>query len=160
MPHLLEEMRPEAPMSTTTRDYAKELWQVTTTCLENDPIKQPTADNVLDALWGAAVQWELKRTLATLFPLDDWRLTLTLDEVVDRILARAKSPLGNGDAREVVEALEKVSVFYPRIGVSNQRTTDATAPLPNEPAYEEAMFLGTREDLWGIRYPPRLAYHP
>lgn len=33
----------------------------------------------------------------------------TLDEVVDRILVRAKSPLGGDEARKIVEALEKVS---------------------------------------------------
>ena len=36
----------------------------------------------------------------------------TLDQTVDRILTKAKSPLGESDARGVVEALEKVGREY------------------------------------------------
>ena len=37
---------------------------------------------------------------------------LTLDDTVERILDKAKSPLGEGDAQKVVETLEKVSRKY------------------------------------------------
>ena len=36
----------------------------------------------------------------------------THDQVVDRVLAKAKSPLAEGDVRAVVEALEKVSRMH------------------------------------------------
>jgi len=85
-----------------------------------------------------------------------------LDETVDQILVRVGSPLGEGEVREAVETLEKVSKGprLPGIGASNQRTTGIAITAPNRSAYEGGMFPGTREDLPGIRYPPRLIYHP
>ena len=37
----------------------------------------------------------------------------SLDEAADRILVKAKSPLGEGEAQKVVETLEKVSREHP-----------------------------------------------
>ena len=68
-------------------------------------------------------------------------------------MVRAKSPLAEEDARELVEVLEKVNrkPFYLRINVFNRQATDDGATLPNQSAYKEAMLPRTREDLWRIR---------
>lgn len=81
---------------------------------------------------------------------------LILDEAVDQVLVRAKSPLGEGEALEVIGTLEKVSEKYllRRVGVPNKRTIDFAATLPDRPVCEDEMFPGTREGLRGIWYPP------
>ena len=77
----------------------------------------------------------------------------TLDEMVDRVLVRTKSPLVEEDACKLAEVLEKVNSkpSYLWINVFNQQATDVGATLPNQPAYKEAMLPRTREDLWRIR---------
>jgi len=99
--HIIQGARPKKPNFAKTRGYTEELWEITTSCWDEVPTKRPAVDYVLDALGIAAEQWKSEHgALSILSPLD---------EAVGRVLISAKAPLGEDDAREVVEGLEKVS---------------------------------------------------
>ena len=82
-------------------------------CWKEDPSDRPTADYVLGVLRSAAEQWESKRRgddrSSTFTKKSDSGTRITLEEKVDQILVRVKSPLGKGGVRKAVETLEKVS---------------------------------------------------
>ena len=99
--HIIQGTRPKKPNFAKTRGYTEELWEVTTSCWDEDPTKRPAVDYVLTALGGAVEQWKSEHgAFSILSPLD---------EAVGRVLISAKSPLGGNEVREVVEGLEKVS---------------------------------------------------
>jgi len=158
--YALEGLRPRAPVFAATRGYTEKLWEMTTSCWKEDPSDRPTVDYVLALLADAAEQWEPKHEAFPPFSPQDDRNTafaeesdsdtqLTLEEKVDRILDGTMLPMEEDEAWDVVDILETVSrkQFPPCTCVPNQRTTDAGTPRPDEPAYEDSMFPGTREDL-------------
>jgi len=111
---VLEGVRPKAPVFVATRGYTKGLWEMTTLCWKENPGDRPTVDHLLDVLRSAAEQWKPKDgALAALSPAlmekSDSGAQPDRDETVDRILDRAKSPLGEAEALEVIETLETVS---------------------------------------------------
>lgn len=99
--HIIEGVRPKKPNFAKTRGYTEELWEMTTTCWDEDPNTRYKVEHVLDALEIAAEQWKSERGAPSILS--------PLDEAVDQVLISAKSPLGEGEVREVVEGLEKVS---------------------------------------------------
>ena len=148
---ILEGVRPKTPIFAATRGYTDKLWEMTTSCWKEDPSDRPTVDHVLALLENAA---EESRSYAQ----------LTLEWMVNQILDRARLPMGEDEAWDVVETLEETvsrKQFPPTCAcVPNQRTADAGNPRPDEPAYEVSMFPGTREDLRRTWHPPRLIHHP
>jgi hypothetical protein len=82
------------------------------------------------------------------------------DEKVDQLLAKARLPMGQDEAQEVAELLERVSRSYlhPLIDALSQRWIDVGSPLSNYFAYEKAMLPGAREALRGIQYSPQSVY--
>jgi len=131
MVYILKGDRPEKPIFSTTRGYTEGLWEMTTSCWKRNPSDRPTVDDVLSVLKKGSYE-------------------LTIKRMVDRILDGTMLPMGEDEAWDVVERLETVSrkQFPPTCTcVPNQRTTDAGTPRPGEPAYEDSIFPGTREDL-------------
>jgi len=110
---ILKGVRPGKPTFDTTRGYTKELWEMTTSCWKEDAGDRPTVDYVLDALRSAAGQWESNHGEGSTQPPSDCRSSTFTesdsDKAVDRILVRAKLPLGEGGVRKAVETLGKVS---------------------------------------------------
>ena len=60
MRYILDGMRPKKPIFIITRGYTKELWEMTTSCWEEDPAKRPSVEYILDVLSSAAERWEPK----------------------------------------------------------------------------------------------------
>ena len=57
---ILQGVRPKKPIFVITRGYTEELWQMTTTCWEEDPANRPAIDVILGKLNSAAEQWKPK----------------------------------------------------------------------------------------------------
>ena len=83
-----------------------------TNCWSADPAKRPGIDHVLSTLEKAAEEWKPRAVSVSLGPdppgAQPQDMPPTLDETVNQILAEAGSPLGEGEARRVIEMLEKV----------------------------------------------------
>ena len=60
MRYILDGVRPKKPNFIFTRCYTEWLWEMTTSCWEEDPTKRPTVDYVLGVLSSAAELWEPK----------------------------------------------------------------------------------------------------
>ena len=60
MCYILDGVRPKKPIFIITRGYTKELWEMTTSCWEEDPTKRPAVEYVLGVLSRAAERWEPK----------------------------------------------------------------------------------------------------
>ena len=101
MSRIIQGVRPKKPIFSTTRGYTEKLWDMTTSCWDEDPAKRPIVDYLLEALRSAGEQWRSEHARPS--------APSPLDETVGRILIWAKSPLGKVEVRTVVEALEKVS---------------------------------------------------
>lgn len=99
--HIIQGVRPRKPNFAETRGYTEELWEVTTSCWNEDPTKRLTVGYILDALKGVAEQWKPENGA---LPVPS-----PLDEAVDRALISAKPQLGENEVRDIVEGLEKVS---------------------------------------------------
>jgi hypothetical protein len=86
-------------------------------CWNADPTKRPGIDHVLLTLEKAAEEWKPKSGGLSVIQ----NTPPTLDETVDQILAKAKSPLGEDEARGVIEMLEKVCGDHPKplVGASD-----------------------------------------
>ena len=81
-------LRPKKPVFAMTRGYTDELWQMTTSCWEEDPNSRPTVDSVLDVLRGSAEGWGTKHA---------------------KLTAPSSTKKAGPGTRKVVEALEEVS---------------------------------------------------
>ena len=118
---ILEGELPEKPIFSTTRGYTEELWELTTSCWNEDPRDRPTVDDVLDVLRNSAEQWESmygedEDDRSSTFTEESDPTTQTIPEkTVDRIQVGTASPLGKDKVREAVEILEMVSRRPPLI---------------------------------------------
>ena len=132
MRYLLDGARQKKPIFVITRGYTEELWEMTTSCWEEDPTKRPTVDYVLGVLSSAAERWEPKcggfstqyyteesdsehedepditNASTTVNPPTSKEL-MPLDGIADQLLVRAESSLREDGVQEVGEALESVS---------------------------------------------------
>ena len=77
MIHILDGVRPEKPDLSITRGYTDELWEMTTSCWEEDSIKRPTVDFVLGVLGSTGERWKFKN--GEFSAQDDWGLTPLTD---------------------------------------------------------------------------------
>jgi serine/threonine protein kinase len=57
---VIQGVRPKKPIFAATRGYTQEVWDMTISCWDEDPLKRPTLDYVLDALRIAAEKWKLR----------------------------------------------------------------------------------------------------
>jgi len=79
--HILHGGRPKRPPFAVTRGYTEELWEMTTSCWNEDATGRPIVDCVLDTLRDAAEQWKPEHGgLSTLSPRDDWIPTIYGEE--------------------------------------------------------------------------------
>ena len=129
---IIEGVRPKKPIFIITRGYTEEVWEMTTSCWEEDPAKRPAVDQVLGVLSSAAERWEPR--CGELAIQDDTegsdsnhedepavvavpasinppasKESMPLDRKANQLLTRAESSLGEDEVQEVTGALEKVS---------------------------------------------------
>jgi len=57
---ILKGARPKKPSFATTRGFTEELWELTTTCWQPDPMERPTLSDLLRLLGNMAPQWQSK----------------------------------------------------------------------------------------------------
>ena len=118
MQKILEGVRPKKPIFAITRGYTEELWEMTMTCWEEDPVKRPTVDRVLGVLRSAAERWESK--YGEFAAQDDWSPTSSPTSSTEELdseyenepftpASPSKSPSGEDETLEEVRRRQILS---------------------------------------------------
>lgn len=128
MVHIINGVRPKKPDFDITRGYTDELWEMTTRCWEEDPIKRPAVDYVLGVLSNAAERWE-----PSLAPVGPPKRVVREEQKLTPVTAqKEKSEEEQPNTRDRLSATLPTDKSIPPI-VSKPVTTVASANSPQPP---------------------------